>query len=93
MPPQEPPKITQPTGLLLLPPPSPPKLVTQALQELSETAGVDTGISVQTMSTPPTAKKEQDKQEEEKKETQDKEESTIQTLIEFPKIGTPTKPL
>ena len=29
--PQEPPKITQTTGLLLLPPPSPPKSVTQAL--------------------------------------------------------------
>ena len=38
-PPQEPPKITQPTRLLLLLPPSPPKLVTQALQESSATQG------------------------------------------------------
>ena len=45
------------------------------------------------MSTPPIIEKEQDKQEEKKKETQDKEESTIQTLVELPKIGTPTKPL
>ena len=44
------------------------------------------------MSTPPTIEREQDKQEEEG-ETQEKEESTIQTLVEFPKIGTPTKPL
>ena len=45
------------------------------------------------MSTPPTTEKEQDKQQEEKKETQDKEESAIQTLVELPKIGTPTKSL
>ena len=45
------------------------------------------------MSTPPTIEREQDKQEEEEKETQDKEESEIQTLVELPKIGTPTKPL
>ena len=90
---QDPPKTIQTTRLLLLPPPSPPKLVTQALQEPSVASGVDTGISVQTMSTPPTTEREQDKQEEEKEETHDKEESTIQTLVEFPKIGTPTKPL
>ena len=30
-------------------------------------------------------------QEEEKKETQDKAESAIQTLVELPKTGTPTK--
>ena len=44
--PQKPPRITQTTRLLLLPLPSPPKLVTQALQESSAIAGVDTGISV-----------------------------------------------
>ena len=32
---------TQSTGLLLLPPQSPPKLVTQALQELSAAVGED----------------------------------------------------
>ena len=32
-------------------------------------------------------------QEEEKEETHDKEESVIQTLVELPKIGTPTKPV
>ena len=42
--PQEPPKFTQTIGLLLLPPPSQPKSVTQALQEPSATVGVDTGI-------------------------------------------------
>ena len=45
------------------------------------------------MSTPPTIERGHDTQEEEKEETQKKEESTIQTLIELPKIGTPTKPL
>ena len=50
-------------------------------------------MSVQIMSTPPTIEKEQDKQEEEKKETHDNEKSTIQTLVELPKIGTPTKSL
>ena len=34
---------------------------------------------------------EDEKQEEEKKETQDKEEFAIQTFVELPKIGTPTK--
>ena len=90
---QDPPKTIQTTRLLLLPPPSPPELVTQPLQESSTIAEVDTGISVQTMSTPPTTEREQDKQEEEKEETQEKEEFAIQTLIEFPKIGTLTKPL
>ena len=45
------------------------------------------------MSTPPTTERGQEKQEEEKDETQEKKESAIQTLVEFPKIGTPTKPL
>ena len=45
------------------------------------------------MSTPPTTERGQDKQEEEKEETQKREESIIQTLVELPKIGTPTKPL
>ena len=45
------------------------------------------------MSTPPTIERGQDKQEEEKEETKDKEESAIQTLVELPKIGTPTKTL
>ena len=45
------------------------------------------------MSTPPTTEKEQYKQEEEKKETQYNKKYVIQTLVELPKIGTPTKPL
>ena len=36
---------------------------------------------------------EKDKKEEEKVETQDVEQSAIQTLIELPIIGTPTKSL
>ena len=43
---QDPPKTIQTTGLLLLPPPSPPKSVTQALQESRAPTGVDTSISV-----------------------------------------------
>ena len=46
VPPQEPPKTTQTTRLLLLPPPSPPKAITKALQELSATAGADTGVTI-----------------------------------------------
>ena len=46
------------------------------------------------MSTPPTTVTQgEEKQEEEKEETQKKEESAIQTLVELPKIGTPTKPI
>ncbi len=41
-----------------------------------------------------TQEEEEAKQEEEEKEeTQDKEEFVIQTLVEFSKIGTPTKPI
>ena len=54
---------------------------------------MDTGISVQTAGRPPAIEKEEEKEEEEKKETQDKEEYAIQTLVELPKIGTPTKSL
>ena len=36
---------------------------------------------------------EEDKKEEEKEETQDVEQFAIQTLIELPKTGTPTKSL
>ena len=35
----------------------------------------------------------EEKKEEEKEETQKKEESIIQTLVELPKMGTPTKPV
>ena len=92
VPPQEPPQNIQTTGLLLLPPPSPPRTVTQALQEPSATTGVDIGILVQIVSTPPTTMTQgEEKKEEEKEETQKKEESAIQTLVELPKIGTPTK--
>ena len=52
VPPQEPPKTTQTIGLLLLPPPSPPRLVTQALQKLSAAVGEDKGKIVQLASTP-----------------------------------------
>ena len=90
---QDPPKTIQTTGLLLLPPPSPPKLVTQTLEEPSATIGVDIGISIQTMSAPLITERGQGKQEEENEETQEKEESAIQTLVELPKIRTPTKPL
>ena len=96
---QDPPKTIQTTGLLLLPPPSPPKSVTQALQELSTVARVDTGILVQTVGTPPIIvpqnekKVEENKQKEEKEETQDKEKFAMFNLVELPKIGTPTKTL
>ena len=36
---------------------------------------------------------QEEKKEEEKEETKDEEESTIQILIEQPKVGTPTKNL
>ena len=47
------------------------------------------------MSTPPAivTQEEEDKKEEEKAEIEDKEESAIQTLVELPKTGTPTKPI
>ena len=48
---------------------------------------------VQIAGTPLAIGKEEDKQEEEKEETQDEEQSAIQTLIDLPKIGTPTKTL
>ena len=51
---QDPPKTIQTTRILLLPPPSPPRAVTQALQELSAATEADIGISVQIVSTPPT---------------------------------------
>ena len=73
--PQEPPKITQTTGLSFIPPPSPPRLAMQAHQELSATIGEVTDTSVQTISTPPVAvvtqedmTQEEEKQVEEKKE-------------------------
>ena len=66
VPPQEPPKTIQTIGLLHLPPPSPSRAVTQALQEPSAIVGVDIGILVQTMSTPPITERGPDKQEEEK---------------------------
>ena len=90
---QEPPKIIQTTKLILLPPPSPPKAVTQALQEMSATTGDDRGKLVQSIGTPPTRLTGEEKQIEEKEEIKYKEESSIQTLIELPKIGTPTKTL
>ena len=40
---QEPPLTTQTTRLLFLPPPSPPKVVTDALQVLSVATGEDKG--------------------------------------------------
>ena len=84
---------TQYTGLLLLPPPSPPKSVTQALQEPSTAAGEDKGKIIQSTSTPAAKVTQEDKKEEEEDETKDKDESAIQTLVELPKIGTPTKTL
>ena len=36
---------------------------------------------------------QEEKQEEENEGPKDKEESTIQTLVELPRICTPTKPL
>ncbi len=91
---QEPPLITQTTGILFLPPPSPPKVVTDALQVPSAVAvGEDKEKLVQLASTPPTIDSEKEKQIEEKEETRDEEESTIQTLVELPKIGTPTQTL
>ena len=87
MPPQEPPQVTQTTGLSFIPPPSPPRLAMEAHQEPSATTGEATSIIVQAVSTPlAVATPEKDKEQ-----TQDKEESTIQTLVELPKIGTPTK--
>ena len=53
----------------------------QAHQEPSATAGEDTSITIQTVSTPPAVA------------IQEKEKSAIQTLVELPKIGTPTKTL
>ena len=93
MSPQEPPKTIQTTRLLLLPPPSPPKEVTQALQELSIAAGVDQETQVQSTGSPPATVTLEEKQEEEKEETKYKEEFAIQTLVELPKTGTPTKSL
>ena len=90
---QEPPKIIQTTVILLLPHPSPPKVVTQALQEPSAVAGDDKGKLVQSKSTPPARLIGEEKQTEEKEETKDKEEFAIQTFVELPKIGTPTKTL
>ena len=60
----------------------------QAHQELSVAVGIITSTSTQIASTPLA---EVVTQEEEKGQTQDKEESTIQTLVELPKIGTSTK--
>ena len=84
---------TQTIGILFLPPPSPPKILTQALQEPSVVAGEDKGISIQSVGTPPARVTEESKQDEEKEETKYEEESTIKTLVELTKIGTPTKPL
>ena len=50
--PLEPPQIIQTTRLLLLPPPLPPRVITQALQEPIAIARTYTGISVQIVSTP-----------------------------------------
>ena len=85
--PQEPPQVTQTTGLSFIPPPSPPRLAMEAHQEPSAIVGEATSIIVQTVSTPPAVAT----QEKDKEETQDKEESAIQTFVELPKIGTPTK--
>ena len=68
----------------------------QAHQELSAITGAVTGTSVQTVSTSPAVvaekvTQEEVTQEEEKKETHDKEEFAIQTLVELPKLGIPTK--
>ena len=85
--PQEPPQVIQTTGLSFIPPPLPLRLTMEAHQEPSGTVGEVTDISVQIVSTPPTTTT----QEKDKEETQDKKESAIQTLVELPKIGTPTK--
>ena len=64
----------------------------QAHQEPSATTGAVTGTSIQTTITPlATVTQEEEDKEEEQEETQDKEESAIKTLVELPKIGTPTK--
>ena len=84
---------TQTIRLLFLPPLSPPKVITQELQEPSAIAGEDKGNLLQSIGTPLAREIEEAKQEEEKEEKKDEEESTIQTLFELPKIGTPTKTL
>ena len=85
--PQEPPQVIQTTGISFQPPRSPLRRAMQAQQEPSATTWAVIGTSIQTTSTPP----KKVIQEEDKEETQDKEESSIQTLVELPKIGTPTK--
>ena len=90
---QEPPLTTQTTRLLVLPPSSPPKVVIDALQVPSIVAGEDTRKLVQLAGTPLAKVIEGEKQSEEKEEARDEEESAIQTLVELPKIGTPTKTL
>ena len=87
MQPQEPPQVIHTIVLSLIPPPSPPRLTMEAHQEPSAIVGEATSIKIKIVSTALAAAT----QEKEKEETQEKEESEIQTLVELPKIGTPTK--
>ena len=68
MSPKEPPKTIQTTGLLLLPPPSPPKSVTQALQEPSTIVGDHQETQVQSTESPPATVTYEEKQAEENKQ-------------------------
>ena len=78
------------TRILLLTPPSPPSVVSKALQMSSVKIGEGTRKPKQTMGSPPAIVSDKGKLEEEKEEIKDEEQATIQTLIELPKIGTPT---
>ena len=103
--PQEPPSIlkaTRPPLLLLLPPP-PPSATSDTIQMLSAKKGEDArkigqiytfDPIVQVTGTPPIILIDQGKSNKEKEDTKkDEEKAAIQTLIELPKIGTPTQTL
>ena len=60
---------------------------------LSTIVGEDKEKSTQSVGTPPTIDSDKEIQEEDKEEARNEEESVIQTLVELPKIGTPTQTL
>ena len=85
MPPQEPRKTIQTTGLLLLPPPSPPKSVTQALQEPSEVVGADASISIQPASTPSAIEKKRKKKRKNRKRHRTRRNMQFKHWLNYPK--------